>query len=154
MASPGGPDWTTNKYWMIFQPNKERNDSPDLAGAETPSLQSDPGSARVPSKLIIPDIFCGQSKTSNKVCVNGLSTSSSNRWLQAAVMRKSFELQFVPQIMLTEPQKLLINIAFHYQVDPYWLYKRALVAGLPGSSLLFGIEKYYKCRNVCYFSYL
>ena len=55
--------------------------------------------------------------------------------------------------MLTEPQKLLINIAFDYEVDPYWLYKRAQVAdGLPGSLLLFGIEKYHKCRNVCYIS--
>ena len=67
-------------------------------------------------------------------------------------MRKSFELQLVPQIMLTEPQKLLINIAFHYEVDSYWLNKRAQV-GLPGSLLVFGIEKYYKCRNVGYFSW-
>ena len=140
-----------NDTWFL-QPNKERKATEDLPGPETLPPQSDPGTARVPSKLIIPDIFCGQSKTSNKVCVNGMSTSSSNRWLQAVLMRKSFELKLVPQIMLTEPQKLLINIAFHYEVDPYWLYKREKV-GLPGSLLFFGIEKYYKCRNVCYFSY-
>ena len=140
-----------NDTWLL-QPNKERKASEDLPGPETLPPQSDPGTARVPSKLIIPDIFCGQSKTSNKVCVNGMSTSSSNRWLQAFLMRKSFELKLVPQIMLTDPQKLLINIAFHYQVDPYWLNKRAKV-WLPGTLLFFGIEKYYKCPNVGYFSF-
>ena len=106
---------------LLLQPNKERQTSQDVVAYGSLHQSSD----RVPSKLIIPDIFCGQqSKTSNKLSVNGISTSSSNRWEQLVCkMLKStsncimnFEYP-IDSINLTLLARILIFLALRNTIN-------------------------------------